>query len=77
MVAANGDALSVIGGADIFRLFLPLADRLELTDVLADVAGDTTMADPRDAGEWRETFREDHQAESDRPAFRFVTLERL
>ncbi len=28
---AGGDPVSVIGGADIFALFLPLADRIELT----------------------------------------------
>ena len=71
---ARGEKLSVIGGADLFTLFLPLADRVELTEVLADVAGDTRIEDPRSTGEWRETFREEH-AEGDLP-FRFVTLER-
>ena len=36
---AGGEPVSVIGGAEIFALFLPLADRIELTEVLADVAG--------------------------------------
>ena len=71
---ANGERLSVIGGADLFKMFLPLADRIELTEVLADVAGDTFIDDPREHGDWRETFREDHP-EGDLP-FRFVTLER-
>ena len=71
---ANGDRLSVIGGADLFRLFLPVADRVELTEVLAEVPGDTFINDPRESGDWRETFREDHP-EGDLP-FRFVTLER-
>ena len=73
---AKGERVSVIGGADIFALFLPLADRLELTEVLADIAGDTVMADPRESGDWREVFAEDHAAEDGRPAFRFVTLDR-
>ena len=68
--------VSVIGGAEIFALFLPLADRIELTEVLEDVAGDTFMPDPRDSGDWREIVSEDHPAEDGRPAFRFVTLER-
>jgi dihydrofolate reductase len=72
---AEGEKLSVIGGADLFRLFLPLADRIELTEVLADVPGDTSIDDPRDSGEWRETFREEHP-EGDLP-FSFVTLERV
>lgn len=73
---AEGQRVSVIGGADIFRLFLPLADRIELTEVLADIAGDTFMPDPRDLNHWNETFREEHAAENGRPPFRFVTLER-
>ena len=72
----RGQTLSVIGGADIFRLFLPIADRIELTEVLADVAGDTSIADPRASDAWRETFCEEHPAADGRPAFRFVTLER-
>ena len=71
---AQSEPVSVIGGADIFTLFLPLADRVELTEVLDDIEGATTIADPREDGGWRETFREDHQGES--PPFRFVTLER-
>jgi dihydrofolate reductase len=74
---AGGERVSVIGGAEIFGLFLPIADRLELTDVLADIAGDTTLPDPRASGEWRETWSEDHPAVDGRPAFRFVTLGRV
>jgi dihydrofolate reductase len=73
---AEGEPVSVIGGAEIFALFLPLADRIELTEVLADVAGDVTMPDPRDSGSWQETGREDHEAADGGPPFRFVTLER-
>jgi dihydrofolate reductase len=74
-LAAEGP-ISVIGGADIFGLFLPLARRIELTEVLADTEGDTAMPDPRAAGDWRETLSEEHAAEGGKPPFRFVTLER-
>ena len=37
--------------------------------VLADIEGDTIMADPRESGSWRETFREPHEAADGRPAF--------
>ena len=73
---AHGERVSVIGGANVFEQFLPLADKVELTEVLADVDGDTAMRDPRESGRWRETFSEDHPAEDGRPVFRFVTLER-
>jgi dihydrofolate reductase len=69
-----GDRVSVIGGAQVFGLFLPLAQRIELTEVLADVDGDTFLGDPR-GPEWREVWREEHAGET--PPFRFVTLERL
>ena len=67
----------MIGGAEIFGLVLPIADRIELTDVLADMEGDTILPDPRASGEWRETWSEDHPAEDGRPPFRFVTLDRV
>jgi dihydrofolate reductase len=73
---AGGERVSVIGGAQLFQQFLPIAGRIELTEVLADVEGDTLMPDPREAGGWRETDREEHAAADCRPAFRFVTLER-
>ena len=73
---AGAEQVSVIGGADIFALFLPLADRIELTEVLDDIEGDTVMPDPRKSGEWHEVASEDHEAEDGHPPFRFVTLER-
>ncbi len=73
---AGDQCVSVIGGAEIFGLFLPLADRIDLTEILADIHGDTFMPDPRGKNRWNETFREEHVAEDDRPAFRFITLER-
>ena len=74
LATAGDDPISVIGGAEIFRMFMPLAARIELTEVLMDVAGDTMIDDPRLTGAWREVAREDHAGED--PPFRFVTLER-
>lgn len=76
LALAGEGPISVIGGADVFALFLPRADRIELTEVLAEIEGDTSMPDPRDSGEWRETLIEVHAPEGERPGFRFVTLER-
>ena len=69
---AGGD-VSVIGGAEVFALFEPLADRVELTEVHLDAVGDTLV--PPFEG-WRETAREDHGAEGNAPGYSFVTLER-
>lgn len=73
---AGDEPISVIGGADIFALFLPIADRIELTEILEDVIGDICWPDPRHSGNWREVACEEHAAEDGRPPFRFVTLER-
>jgi dihydrofolate reductase len=74
LALAGQQPVSVIGGAEIFDLFLPLADRIELTEVLSDIGGDTFMPDPRSSGDWREVAREE-QADAALP-FRFVTLQR-
>jgi dihydrofolate reductase len=74
LAMAGEGSVAVVGGAEIYRLFLPLADRVELTEVHADVTGDTVM-DPL-GGEWRECFRESHPAGDHHPAYDFVTLER-
>lgn len=76
LALVGGERASVIGGAEVFGLFLPLADRIELTEVLAEVEGDTVMADPRDSGRWRETACEDHLPQGQVPGFRFLTLDR-
>ncbi|MDQ4087976.1 MAG: dihydrofolate reductase [Pseudomonadota bacterium] len=76
LALAAEEPVSVIGGADIFALFLPIADRVELTEVLGEVEGDTVMPDPRSAGDWREVAREDHPPADGAPGFRFVTLDR-
>lgn len=70
-LAVDGEA-AIIGGAEVFRLMLPLCERIELTEIDADFDGDTVM--PRLGREWREVARETHPADGGRPAFAFVTL---
>ncbi len=73
---ANAPHVMVIGGAEIYRLFLPLADRIELTEIALEPKGDAIIPAP-DMGEWRETARENHPADdAGRPAYSFVTLTR-
>ncbi len=73
LALAGEPEVMVIGGAEIFRMFLPIADRIELTEVHADVEGDTFMP-PFDKGKWSESYRETHVAKEGRPAFSFVQL---
>ncbi|MDQ8755686.1 dihydrofolate reductase [Sphingosinicella sp. LHD-64] len=74
MALANAEQVSIIGGAEIFALFEPLADAVELTEVHLDAEGDTVM--PPFGPHWREVSREDHPAADGRPAYSFVRLER-
>lgn len=71
----EGPRLSVIGGSEIFQLFLPLADRIELTEVHARPEGDTFLP-AFDTAHWREVSRDSHGAKEGRPAYSFVRLER-
>jgi dihydrofolate reductase len=63
----------VIGGAEIYRAALRQADRIELTEVHGDIAGDAVFI--FDRAPWREVAREDHVS-ADGLAYSFVTLER-
>jgi dihydrofolate reductase len=76
-IALAGETpISVIGGAAIFDLFEPIADRIELTEVLAEVDGDVSMPDLRSSERWREIASEDHLPSGTTPAWRTVTLVR-
>ena len=76
IAAAEDTPVSVIGGAAIFELFEPLADKIELTEVIAEVDGDVSMPDLRSSERWREIAYEDHMPTADTPAWRTVTLVR-
>ncbi len=66
----------IMGGAEIYQLALPKADRLYLTEVHAEVDGDTFFPD-YDATEWNEIGREDFAAEGPNPYdYSFVVYER-
>jgi len=71
---AGEKAAFVIGGAELYRAALPLADRLVLTEIHRDFDGDVRFPD-FDRGNWRETRRDAHTA-ADGIAFDFVWYER-
>ncbi len=77
-MAAAGDAseLMVVGGAEVYGLFLPLAQRMYLTQVEADVEGDVRFpAWDRDA--WRLVDEAVRPRDEANPyALRFMTWER-
>lgn len=76
MAAAQSPLLSVIGGAEVYRLFEPLADRLEITQVHLSPPGDARIDAP-DPKHWRETAREDIAAGGNVPGFSYLRFERM
>ena len=77
-LALAGDVPEVIvfGGAQVFRHFLPMADRIYLTQVDADVGGDTYF--DFNGTDWRVVENVPHPADERHPyPFSFVTLDRI
>lgn len=67
--------LMVIGGEQVYRLFLELVTRVELTLVHANVPGDTFF--PELPSSWREVARRERPADEKNPHdLTFLTLER-
>jgi dihydrofolate reductase len=75
-IAAAGEAAEVfiIGGAQIYALSLPRAQRLYLTEVKAEVEGDAYFP-AREPARWQETSREPGIAASG-PAYDFAIYDR-
>jgi len=73
-LAGNAEESFVIGGAELYRQALPLADRLYLTEIDADFAGDTWFPDVP-PGEWKEISRSQPTEEAGL-AYAFVVYQR-
>jgi dihydrofolate reductase len=70
------DEICILGGGEVYRQALPLADRLYVTHVLASVDGDTRFP-AINAAEWTLVRAEDHPAgEKDSHATRYAVYER-
>ena len=72
--AAGSEEVFVIGGADFFRLAMPLAQRLQITEIDRDFAGDVHFP-VVDRTVWRETARVSQPAGADFD-YAFVTYDR-
>ena len=66
--------IAIVGGTANYDVFWSHADRIEMTQVHAEYAGDTFMRAPGSA--WRLAAREDHEANGDKPEFSFLTYVR-
>jgi len=71
--AGTSGTVMVIGGAEIYERALPLASRIELTEIHQDFEGDARFV--LDRSGWNETLREDHVT-PDGLRYSYVTLTR-
>jgi dihydrofolate reductase len=71
----QADEVMIIGGGSIYQSSLPMASRLYLTYIQADIHGDTCF--PEFGIEWYETYREKYpQDEKNAYDMSFVILEK-
>ena len=73
----NADEIMIIGGAEIYRALMPVVERIYLTRVHAEPAGDTFFPELPDQ-QWREIARDPlSQGDRDDYAATLITLERV
>ncbi len=73
---AGESEVFVIGGADLYALGLPKADRLYLTEIQVDIEGDVKFPHV-DPSAWKEVSRKSHLNDERHPySFDFVVYER-
>jgi dihydrofolate reductase len=72
----NVEELMVIGGASVYKQFLPLADKMYLTVIKGDFEGDIYF--PKyDKSQWQEVSRQKNQPDEKNPySYDFITLEK-
>jgi dihydrofolate reductase len=74
--AADADEIFIIGGSEIYALFLPKASRIYLTRIQASIDGDARLPDI-DEQHWQLVHAEAHDAsDANQFAFEFRTYER-
>ncbi|HAW92581.1 MULTISPECIES: type 3 dihydrofolate reductase [unclassified Arsukibacterium] len=75
--ASDNNEVMVIGGGEIYRQCLPLADTLYLTEIELMVDGDAYFPDYQRAADWQLVAEQQHQADGVNPySYRFITLQR-
>ncbi len=77
VMAGDVDEVMIIGGSQLYREFLPRAQRIYLTRVAVDIEGDACFPELEDS-EWHETSRESHAADEEHAyAFDIIQLDRI
>lgn len=73
---AIGDEIMIIGGGEIYRAALPIAERIYMTRIELEPEGDVFLP-TIDEADWQTTVLEEHAANGDLPAFSFLRLDRI
>ena len=74
---ADVPEIMIVGGAQIYRHFLPNAERLYLTLIDTNVPGDTFFPDYTVEAKWREVSRTEHPVDTKNPhPHTFLILDR-
>jgi dihydrofolate reductase len=72
----NDEEIFVIGGAELYRQAIGLADRIYMTEIDADISGDAHFTD-LDHKLWKEAGRDSHEPdEKNRYPYHFVIYDR-
>lgn len=72
----DDNEIFIVGGAEIYALALPIANKLYITEIQQDIDGDTYFPE-FDRTKWRETAREKHHQDIPQPLdYHFVTYQR-
>ena len=74
-LAGGAERVSVIGGAEVYHEFLPLAERIHLTEVHTAPEGDTFFPQ-LNSRDWNVARGNRREADGDAPPHTFVLMER-
>lgn len=75
-VCGDDQEIFFVGGAELYAQALPLADRLYLTEIQAEVEGDAWFP-AFDKNQWRETSRDRRHEEKNGMEYHFVVYDRI
>lgn len=76
-LVADQPEVMIIGGAELYRQTVAIADRLYLTEIALDTEGDAFFPDYSAAATWQLVSEESHLADAQNPHnYRFLQLER-
>jgi dihydrofolate reductase len=73
---AGGEEIFIIGGGSVYRQFMPVADRLYITQIHKKTEADTFFPEINPQ-EWKEIEREEHESTSPYiPSYSYIIYER-